>query len=129
MAEFAYNNAKNASIGHMLLKLNCGFYLQVFFKDDIKLCSGARFANKLAKEIKEPIDICQQNLLHAQKLEEKAYDQGVMTRSYAPGEKVWLNSKYINTKQNRKLKTKFFGLFQILYPVRKQAYKWDLLTK
>ena len=24
MAEFIYNNAKNASTGHMLFKLNCG---------------------------------------------------------------------------------------------------------
>ena len=50
-------------------------------------------------------------------------------RSYAPGEKVWLNSKYIKTKQNQKLEAKFFGLFQILYPVRKQAYKLNLLIK
>ncbi len=26
MAEFAYNNAKNASIGHIPFKLNCGFH-------------------------------------------------------------------------------------------------------
>ena len=26
MAEFAYNNVKNADIGHMLFELNCSFY-------------------------------------------------------------------------------------------------------
>ena len=50
-------------------------------------------------------------------------------RSYAPEEKVWLNSKYIKTKQNLKLEAKFFNLFQILHLVGKQAYKLDFLIK
>ena len=40
-----------------------------------------------------------------------------------------MNSKYIKTKQNRKLEAKFFGLFQILHAVGKQAFKLDLPTK
>lgn len=43
--------------------------------------------------------------------------------SYASGNKIWLNSKYIKTKQNFKLKAKFFGLFQVVYLVEKQVYK------
>ena len=50
-------------------------------------------------------------------------------QSYTPRGKVWLNSKYIKTKQNWKLKAKFFGFFQILHPVRKQAYKLNFPTK
>ena len=65
MAEFAYNNAKNASIGHIPFKLNCGFYPRDSFKDVIDLCSRSRSANKLAKKLRELMDICQQNLLHA----------------------------------------------------------------
>ena len=42
---------------------------------------------------------------------------------------IWLSSKYLKTKRNRKLKAKFFGLFQVLYPVGKQAYKLKLLKK
>ena len=129
MAEFAYNNAKNASTGHTPFKLNYGFQPQVFFKDDINPCSRSRSANKLAKELKELMDICQQNLFHAQELQKRAYDKGMKPQSYASGEKVWLNSKYIKTKQNRKLEAKFFGPFQILHPVEKQAYKLDLPTK
>ena len=50
-------------------------------------------------------------------------------QSYAPEQKVWLNSKYIKIKRNQKLETKFFGPFRILHPVGKQAYKLDLPTK
>ena len=46
-----------------------------------------------------------------------------------PSNKVWLNSKYIKTKQNRKLEAKFFGPFQVLYPVAKQVYKLELSKK
>ena len=49
--------------------------------------------------------------------------------SYASGDKVWLNNKYIKTKQNRKLEAKFFEPFQVLYLVGKQAYKLQLTKK
>ena len=73
--------------------------------------------------------VCQENLQHAQKLQKKAPDKGVKPRSYAPGEKIWLNSKDIKTKQNQKLEAKFFGLFRVLYPNGKQAYKLELSKK
>ena len=50
-------------------------------------------------------------------------------KSYSPGDKVWLNSKYIKTKQNRKLEAKFFGPFRVLHLVGKQAYKLELPKK
>ena len=49
--------------------------------------------------------------------------------SYAPGNKVWLNTKYLKTKQNRKLKVKFFGPFRVLHPVGQQTYQLELLGK
>ena len=42
---------------------------------------------------------------------------------------VWLNSKYIKIKRNKKLKSKFFGSFKVRYIVKKQAYKLELPTK
>ena len=129
MARFEYNNAKNASLGYRPFKLNCGFYLRVFFENDVNLCSRSRLANILANELRELMNIYQYNLLHAQKFLKRAHNKGVKPRSYALGEKVWLNSKYIKTKPNQKLKAKFFGSFRILYPVKKQAYKLDLPTK
>ena len=119
MAKFAYNNTKNTSTGHTPFELNYGFYPRVFFEDNVEPCSRSCSANELAKELRELINICQQNLFHAQELQKRAHDKNVKPRSYALGEKVWLNSKYIKTKRNQKLEAKFFGLFWILHPVGK----------
>ena len=73
--------------------------------------------------------VCQQNLYHTQKLQKQVHDTGVKPQSYAPGNKVWLSSKHLRIKRNRKLKAKFFGSFQVLYPVGKQAYKLKLPKK
>ena len=73
--------------------------------------------------------VCRENLHHAQKLQKRAHNKSVKPRSYVSNDKVWLNSKYIKTKQNWKLKAKFFGPFQVLHLVRKQAYKLELPRK
>ena len=73
--------------------------------------------------------VCRENLYHAQELYKRAHDKGVKPKSYAPGDKVWLNSKYIKTKRNRKLKAKFFRPFQVLHLVGKHAYKLELPKK
>ncbi len=129
MVEFAYNNAKNASTGHTPFKLNSGYHPRVFFEEDVDPRSRSRSANKLAEELRELMEVCCQNLLHAQELQKKAHDKGVKSQSYAPGEKVWLNSRYIKTKRNKKLESKFFGPFRVLHAVGKQAYKLELPTK
>ena len=77
IVEFAYNNDKNASTGLTLFELNCGFYLRVFFKDDVDPRSRSYFANELVKELRELIDISQQNLFHTQELKKKTNDKGV----------------------------------------------------
>ncbi len=129
MAEFVYNNAKNASTGYTPFELNCGYHLSVSFEEDVNPRSRSRSANKLAEELRELMEVCCQNLLHAQKLQKRVHDKGVKSRSYHPGKKVWLNSRYIKTKRNKKLESKFFGPFQVLYAVGKQAYKLELPTK
>lgn len=64
-----------------------------------------------------------------QKLQKQYHNKHTKLKNYTPDKKIWLNSKYIRTKQNRKLKVKFFRLFRILYPIGKQAYKLELPKK
>ena len=72
---------------------------------------------------------CQQNLHHAREFQKRAHDKSVKPLSYAPGDKVWLSSKHLKTKQNCKLEAKFLSLFQVLHLVGKQAYKLKLRKK
>ena len=119
MAEFAYKNAKNASFGHTLFKLNCGYHFWMSYKEDVDPYSKSKSANKLSAELRELMIVCEKNFHHAQELQKRAYNKGVKPRSYALSDKVWLNSKYIKTKQNQKLKANFFKPFRILHPVGK----------
>ena len=129
MAEFAYNNAKNASTGHTPFELNCGYHPRMLYKDNVNLRSKPKSADNLLAELRELMIVCRKNLLHAQKLQKRAYNKGVKPRNYVPGDKIWLNNKYIKTKQNRKLEAKFFRPFQVLHPVCNQAYKLELPRK
>ena len=62
-------------------------------------------------ESRELMNICHQNLLHAQNLQKQANDKGLKPKGYKPGEKIWLNSKQIKTKRKRKLEAKFLRPF------------------
>ena len=129
MAEFAYNNAKNASTGHTLFELNCGYHPCVSYEEDLDPRSKLKTAEELSSELRNLMAVCQQNLHHAQELQKRAHNKGIKPQSYAPGDKVWLSSKHLRIKQNCKLEAKFLSLFQVLHPVGKQASKLKLLKK
>ena len=129
MAEFTYNNAKNANISYTPFELNCGYYPQMSYKEEVDSHSKFKLADKLSVELRELIIVCQENLYDAQKLQKQANNKSAKPRSYVPNDKVWLNSKYIKIKHNRKLETKSFGPFRGLHPIRKQAYKLELSRK
>ena len=111
MTEFAYNNAKNASTGHIPFKLNYGYHPCVFYKEDLDPRSKSKSAEELSSKLQNLMAVYQQNLHYAQELQKQAHDKGVKPRSYVPGNKVWLSSKHLRTKQNRKLEVKFLGPF------------------
>ena len=48
MAEFAYNNAKNANTGLTPFKLNCGYHSCVSYKEDLDLRSKSKIAEELS---------------------------------------------------------------------------------
>ncbi len=129
MTGFAYNNDKNPSTGHTSFEINCGYYPRVLFKEDVNPYSRSCSADELAEELRELMKVCYYNLLHAQELQKKAHHKRVKSHSYAPDEKLWLNSKYIKTKRNKKLENKFFRPFQVLHKVGKQVYKLKLPTR
>ena len=111
MAKFAYNNAKNASINQMLFKLNFGYHLWVSYEENIDPCSKSKLKDKLSIELKKLITVCKENFYYTQELQKQIHSKRIKLKSYAPNVKIWLNNKYIKTKQNQKLKAKFFGLF------------------
>ena len=68
MAEFAYNNAKNASFDHTLFELNCGYHPQMSYKEDVEPRSKSKSADELSAELRELMIVCQENLHHALEL-------------------------------------------------------------
>ena len=66
MAEFAYNTAKNASIGHIPFELNCGYHPCIFYKEDLDPCSKSKIAEKLSSKLQNLMAVYQQNLYHTQ---------------------------------------------------------------
>ena len=69
MAEFAYNNVKNANTGQTLFKLNCGYHPRVSYKEDIDSRSKSKSANKLSMELRKLMTLYRENLYYAQKLQ------------------------------------------------------------
>ena len=65
MAEFAYNNAKNASTGNTPFKLNCGLHAQMSYKEEVNSRSKSKSADKILAELREIMIVCQENLYHA----------------------------------------------------------------
>ena len=129
IADFVYNNSKNASTGHTPFELNCGYHLWMSYEEEVNPRSQSKSVDELSEELRKLIVICRENLHHAQELQKRAHHKGVKPWRYAPGKRVWLNSKFIKTKRNHKLKAKFFGPFQVLHHIGKQAYKLELPKK
>ena len=58
IAEFAYNNTKNASTGHTSFELNYGFHPQMSYKEDVDPRSQSKSADELSAELRELMIVC-----------------------------------------------------------------------
>ena len=88
MAEFVYNNSKNASTGYTPFELNYGYYPRMLYEEEVNLRSQSKSVDELSEELRELMVICHENLHHAQELQKQAHDKGVKPWSYASGKKV-----------------------------------------
>ena len=64
MAELAYNNTKNASIGHTPFELNCGYHPWMLYKEDVDFRSQSKSPDELSAELRELMIVCRENLYH-----------------------------------------------------------------
>lgn len=66
----------------------------------VDLRSKSKSVKELLVKLKKLMTVYQKNLHYAQELQKQAHNKTVKSRSYAHDNKVWLNNKYIRTKQN-----------------------------
>ena len=58
MAEFAYNNAKNANTGYTPFELNCGYHFQMLYKKKLDSYSKSKSIDKLSAKLRKLMIIC-----------------------------------------------------------------------
>lgn len=66
-AELAYNHAKNANIGYILFQLNCKYYLEMLYKENVNFFFKLKTVVKLLIKLRELIIIGYENLSYTQK--------------------------------------------------------------
>ncbi len=125
-AEFAYNNAKNSTTGMSPFEANLGYSPRMSWDEDIDPRSRSKAAVENAKHLFTLMGVCKDAILTAQQSQAEYADKHRKSRDYKVGDSVWLNTKYIRTKRNRKLEFKNFGPFLITDVVGLQSYRLQL---
>ena len=126
MAEFAYNNSKNASTGLSPFEVMTGYSPRMTFEEPSDPRAKSVSAKAHARHLDNLMEVCNEALLAAQQHQKTFVDKHSKPIQFAVGDYVWLRGKNIRTKRNRKLEWKAFGPFEILKKHGDQAYKLDL---
>lgn len=87
-AKFVNKNAQNTNPSHMLFKLNYGYHLVIFFKENINHCFYLKIVDKLVVELQKLSAVCYENFPHIEKIQKQDYNKSVKHKSYIPSDKV-----------------------------------------
>lgn len=128
MAEFAYNNAKHATIGCSPFYALYGYHPEVYIdvEDDAKGGKIPAIEERLKKvhHIRQLLEI---RWKQATDMQAKYFNKKHNSKSYNIGDHVLLSTQNLSLAQpNKKLTHKFIGPFRIRDIIGKQAYRLDL---
>lgn len=100
MAKFVYKNTKNSNNNCTHFELDCGYHLCVFFKKNKNSHFYLKTADKLVVQLQQLLIVYYENFYCIPKIQKQVHNKIVKLRNYAPSDKIWLNSKYFQTKNN-----------------------------
>ena len=129
MAEYAYNNAINASISLTPFKALVNYNLDF----DIEMSREPESASQDVQERIEELNALRRQLQmswkQAQNAQEKYHNKKHLEKSFNVGNRIYLTAKNITTKKpSDKLNLKFINTFRILEPISSCPYSLELPT-
>ena len=124
LAEYAYNNAKNATTGVTPFYADHGVHPRPFAMTELDINGKEVAAIQHAEEIGQTHRILSQSIEHAQAYQKKWHDAHHQPTYFKVGDKVLLNSKNLRTSRPcKKLQERYYGPYPIAKRVGSQAYK------
>ena len=129
ITEFAYNNSINASTDCSSFEVNLNFSSRISFEEFFDSRIKSVLVKQHAVHLSKLIEMFQKILNHVQIRQKKYANVRMKFMKYVIDDHVWLRSKNIRTKRNRKLEWKQFESFEIFDKIDKQVYKLVLSTR
>ncbi|MGQ3285828.1 RNase H-like domain-containing protein [Bosea sp. (in: a-proteobacteria)] len=126
LAEFAVNNAKQASTGHSPFYLNYGRHPATPFYRDLKLTTDIPVATERAEVIRTALKHAQVAIEAAQQRQAATYDVGKVDQNFNPGQQVLLNTKNLRSGPHQKLLPRWLGPFTVIEHVGRNAVRLEI---
>jgi len=128
LAEFAYNNAKQASTKVSPFLLNTGRHPTLPISIEQTTVPAAE---DMVERINNLIHIAQENLKKAQESQAKYANQRCREETFEPGDQVLLSTQHIEAdgqrkRPSKKLQPRFIGPYKIIQEISPVAYKLEL---